>query len=60
MKQNTDVCFLISVSNFAGLECSRMGIHDKHPNATAVPPTRGHTGQGDQALVFTPGMYVGQ
>lgn len=55
-KQNTDICFLIAVSNFAGLEWSRMGIYDKLLDASAAAPTPDPTGQGDQSLVFTTGM----
>lgn len=59
-KQNTDICFLIAVSNFAGLECSRTGVYDKLLDAVAAAPIPDPTGQGDQSLVFTTGMYLGQ
>lgn len=59
-KQNTDICFLIAVSNFAGLECSRTGVYDKLLDAAAAAPTPDPTGQGDQSLVFITGMYLGQ
>lgn len=45
---------------FRCLECSRTGVYDKLLGAVAAAPTPDPTGQGDQALVFTTGMYLGQ
>lgn len=58
--KHSNICFLIVVSNFTGLECSGTGIYDKLLDAAAAAPTPDPTGQGDQALVFTTGMYLGQ
>lgn len=57
-KWNTDICFLIAVSHFAGLECSGAGVYDKLLDAAAAVPDP--TGQGGQPLVFTLGTYLGQ